>query len=181
MWTAYRTASPGLIGVTSRSLGPIGRNPTGGRARDDPAQVGGRAIVWPMIDRLPPQIRRPAGRLRRRMPRVQPEPKAPRIGGVRIPFRVHSSIRQVPDPELREAPRNGLNRVCDISDWREGRMLHYLAQIREPVRIHRKAWEFGKLLADFEKLGSSSRTRSGSRWAPAPRGHSSFSPATSTR
>lgn len=70
-----------------------------------------------------------------------------------IPFQVHPSIRPVPDTLLRQVPRDGLNLLCDISDWRDGRMLHYLAQIREPVRIHRKAWEFGKLLAAFEKLG----------------------------
>lgn len=59
----------------------------------------------------------------------------------------------MPDTVLRQDPREGLNLLCDISDWRDSRMLHYLSEIREPVRIHRKAWEFGKLLAGFERLG----------------------------
>jgi len=33
-------------------------------------------------------------------------------------------------------------------------MLHYLEELHEPVRIHRKAWEFGKCLAGLHRLGA---------------------------
>lgn len=68
-------------------------------------------------------------------------------------FPVHPSVRPVPDLRLRSEPRDGLNLLCDISDWRDGWMLHYLQELHEPVRIHRKAWEFGKCLAGFHRLG----------------------------
>jgi SAM-dependent methyltransferase len=68
-------------------------------------------------------------------------------------FAVHPAVRPVPDLRLRAEPRDGLNLLCDISDWRDGWMLHYLQEIHEPVRIHRKAWEFGKCLAGFHRLG----------------------------
>lgn len=74
-------------------------------------------------------------------PRVQPG------------FPVHPAIRVTPDPLVRADSRDGLNQLCDISDWRLGPMLRALAELHEDVRIHRKAWEFGKLLGGLQQLG----------------------------
>ncbi|HXM55034.1 MAG TPA: methyltransferase domain-containing protein [Candidatus Dormibacteraeota bacterium] len=77
-------------------------------------------------------------------------PAAPRVVP---PFEVQPYVQAVPDPVLRADPRDRLNQLCDISDWRAGPMLEHLAAMREPVRIHRKPWECGKCLAGLERLG----------------------------
>lgn len=100
--------------------------------------------------RLPPGLKSGLSHARSRL---QPDP-APRRGQVEAAFAVHPSIRPVPDVQLRSDRRAGLNLVCDISDWRDGWMLHYLSELKEPVRIHRKAWEFGKCLAGLHRLGT---------------------------
>ncbi len=78
----------------------------------------------------------------------------PASARVQPAFEVAPYVRPVPDPELRSDPRSGLNQICDISDWRDGRMLTLLTELGEPVRIHRKAWECGKCLAGLERLGA---------------------------
>lgn len=69
-------------------------------------------------------------------------------------FELQPYVRAVPDPHLRLDPRTALNQLCDISDWRDGPMLSQLADLGEPVRVHRKAWEMGKCLAGLERLGA---------------------------
>ena len=72
---------------------------------------------------------------------------------VRPAFEVHPAIQPVPDSELRRDPRDSLNLICDISDWRLGPMVDLLSELGEPVRIHRKAWELGKSLHGMQRLG----------------------------
>lgn len=52
-------------------------------------------------------------------------------------------VRLVPDIEMRIGERTALNRLCDISDWRLGRFLEILAELKEVPFVHRKAWEYG--------------------------------------
>jgi SAM-dependent methyltransferase len=73
---------------------------------------------------------------------------------VQAGFELQPYVQAVPDPHLRLDPRTALNQICDISDWRDGPMLSQLEELREPVRIHRKAWEMGKCLAGLERLGA---------------------------
>jgi SAM-dependent methyltransferase len=80
---------------------------------------------------------------------------------VRPPFPVHPDITPVPDPVLRLDPRNRLNQLCDISDWRDGPMIRYCRELHEPVHVHRKAWEFVKCLDGLERLGVLSRDTRG--------------------
>lgn len=68
-------------------------------------------------------------------------------------FPVHSSVQPVPDPVLRADPRSRLNQLCDISDWRGGPMLDVLWELGEPPLIHRKAWEYGKMIGGLRRLG----------------------------
>lgn len=69
-------------------------------------------------------------------------------------FELQPYMRPVPDPLLRSDPRTGLNQICDISDWREGRFSEMLTELHESVRIHRKAWECAKCLVGLERLGA---------------------------
>jgi SAM-dependent methyltransferase len=62
-------------------------------------------------------------------------------------------VRVQPDRVLRSHPRRGLNRLCDISDWRQGRFLEILQELREAPFIHRKAWEYGVCIEGMERLG----------------------------
>lgn len=76
------------------------------------------------------------------------------MSGLPLPFAVHRSIQPVPDYVLRDRPRRAVNRICDISDWREGEMIAVLQQLGEAVRIHRKAWEMGSCIAGLRSLGA---------------------------
>lgn len=84
-----------------------------------------------------------ARRAARRLPRRR----------VWLPYRLHPAIQAVPDWVLRRDPRDCLNQVCDISDWRIGRFTDVLRELHEGVRVHRKAWEYAKLVAGLERLG----------------------------
>ncbi|MDR0359382.1 MAG: class I SAM-dependent methyltransferase [bacterium] len=67
---------------------------------------------------------------------------------------MHPSVRPVPDPVLRADPRDRLNQLCDISDWRGGPMVDALMELGEPVVVHRKAWEYGKMISGLRRLGA---------------------------
>ncbi|MBI4830253.1 MAG: class I SAM-dependent methyltransferase [Candidatus Lindowbacteria bacterium] len=63
------------------------------------------------------------------------------------------NIRIVPDSELRKAVRPPYNKLCDISDWREGPFTEYLRKLNESPMIHRKAWEYANCVWGLEELG----------------------------
>jgi SAM-dependent methyltransferase len=54
---------------------------------------------------------------------------------------------------MRARERDGLNRLCDISDWRPGRFQDILFELGERPMVHRKAWEYGMCILGLEKLG----------------------------
>lgn len=68
-------------------------------------------------------------------------------------FPLDPAIKAVPDGELRLDPRDRLNQICDISDWRIGPVLDKIRELNEPPRVHRKAWELAKCLLGLESLG----------------------------
>lgn len=58
------------------------------------------------------------------------------------------------DEEMRQRTRSGLNRLCDISDWRVGRFLEIVSEvISDYPFVHRKAWEYGLSIEGLEQLG----------------------------
>ncbi|MBN8943058.1 MAG: glycosyltransferase [Rhizobiales bacterium] len=59
-----------------------------------------------------------------------------------------------PDREMRSAERSSLNRLPDFSDWEPGNPITGIMQdLRSPVSIHRKAWEYAVCLHGLERLG----------------------------
>jgi SAM-dependent methyltransferase len=70
-----------------------------------------------------------------------------------LPYRLHPAIQPVPDWVLRRDPRERLNQLCDISDWRTGPFTDTLRDLEEPARVHRKAWEYAKLIVGLRALG----------------------------
>ncbi|MBO0727961.1 MAG: class I SAM-dependent methyltransferase [Acidimicrobiaceae bacterium] len=68
-------------------------------------------------------------------------------------FPLDPAIKAVPDGDLRLDPRDRLNQICDISDWRIGPVLDKIRELNEPPRIHRKAWELAKCIIGLERLG----------------------------
>jgi len=63
------------------------------------------------------------------------------------------AIAPRPDWELRFDPRGALNRLCDIGDWRNGRVLDLMVELGYRPGIARKAWEEATCLYGLEKLG----------------------------
>lgn len=58
------------------------------------------------------------------------------------------------DDELREITRTSLNRMPDASDWIPGeRFTDILRELGQPVKIHRKAWEYAVAIKGLERLG----------------------------
>jgi SAM-dependent methyltransferase len=62
------------------------------------------------------------------------------------------AIAPRPDWEMRFDPRTALNRLCDISDWRNGRVLELMVELGYRPGIARKAWEEATCLYGLEKL-----------------------------
>jgi SAM-dependent methyltransferase len=69
-------------------------------------------------------------------------------------FELQPYVQPVPDHVLRNDPRDRLNQICDISDWRDGPMQVYLSALLTSGVIHRKAWEGGKCLWGLDRLGA---------------------------
>ncbi|MBV8929014.1 MAG: hypothetical protein JO152_07815, partial [Mycobacteriaceae bacterium] len=67
--------------------------------------------------------------------------------------KLHPAIRPRPDDELRFDKRQSLNRLCDIGDWRAGRVDELMCELGFGPRIFRKAWEEASCLDGFERLG----------------------------
>ncbi len=88
---------------------------------------------------------------------VVPQPEG--LAGGKPKFRVamaerlDAAIAPRPDWELRFDPRDALNRLCDISDWRNGRVLDLMVELGYRPGIARKAWEEATCLYGLEKLG----------------------------
>jgi SAM-dependent methyltransferase len=60
-----------------------------------------------------------------------------------------------PDAVVRHRTRTSLNRMPDYSDWEPGsRFTDLLRELRQPVTIHRKSWEYGLCLLGLEQLGA---------------------------
>jgi SAM-dependent methyltransferase len=58
------------------------------------------------------------------------------------------------DIHLRISARTSLNRLCDISDWRNGgEICIILKSLGECVCIHRKAWEYAYCIYGLTRLG----------------------------
>jgi ubiquinone/menaquinone biosynthesis C-methylase UbiE len=54
---------------------------------------------------------------------------------------------------MRELDHRSLNRLPDVSDWEPGtRFTDILRELRQPVTIHRKAWEYALCIEGLEKL-----------------------------
>jgi SAM-dependent methyltransferase len=68
------------------------------------------------------------------------------------PFRLHPGIRPTGDDQMRRSDRDGLNQLCDLSDWRWGRAVDVMAELGEKHIVYRKAWENAKCLAGLERL-----------------------------
>lgn len=78
-------------------------------------------------------------------PDAEPEPSGPTIV---------APVEVVDDDVLRERARTSLNRLCDISDWEIGTPLtDRMRDMREPVGIHRKSWEYAVCVTGLEQLG----------------------------
>jgi ubiquinone/menaquinone biosynthesis C-methylase UbiE len=59
------------------------------------------------------------------------------------------------DIDMRMSERQSLNRLCDISDWRNGGEICIILQsLGECVSIHRKAWEYAYCIHGLQKLGA---------------------------
>lgn len=79
----------------------------------------------------------------------QPVAGSPRFGGI-APY-----VQVVDDIEMREAARNSLNRLCNLSDWRPtGELADVMRRLAEPHTVHRKAWEYALCVHGLEKLGA---------------------------
>jgi SAM-dependent methyltransferase len=63
-------------------------------------------------------------------------------------------IKIVPDFELRNANRQPYNKICDLTDWRDGKFTEYLAKLGGAHFIHRKAWEYANCVWGLEELGA---------------------------
>jgi SAM-dependent methyltransferase len=63
-------------------------------------------------------------------------------------------LQVVPDDELRKYPRPPFNKICDISDWREGPFTEYLRKLNAVPIIHRKQWEYANCIWGLEELGA---------------------------
>lgn len=63
-------------------------------------------------------------------------------------------IEVVDDLTLRESPRESLNRLCNIVDWQVGgELTRTMGELRDPVTVHRKAWEYAMCVHGLRKLG----------------------------
>jgi len=67
-------------------------------------------------------------------------------------FRLHPAIQPTGDDQMRRSERDGLNQLCDLSDWRWGRAVDVMAELGEKHIVYRKAWENAKCLAGLEQL-----------------------------
>jgi SAM-dependent methyltransferase len=68
---------------------------------------------------------------------------------------MHPKIIVLPDSDMRERSRPSLNRLPDLGDWEPGTPLtDYMRDMRSPVGIHRKSWEYGICVEGLTTLGS---------------------------
>ncbi len=70
------------------------------------------------------------------------------------PGRVRPQFLVLPDAEMRERPRDSLNRLPDLGDWEPGGVLSdIMRDLRQPVCIHRKSWEYALAIQGLSQLG----------------------------
>lgn len=63
-------------------------------------------------------------------------------------------IKITKDIDLRISSRTSLNRLCDISDWRNtGEICNVMRTLGEGVFIHRKQWEYAYCIYGLTQLG----------------------------
>lgn len=75
-----------------------------------------------------------------------------RLGRMR---QTRSAIKVLPDDTMREATRVSLNRLPDLSDWEAGGQLSdIMRDMRQPVTIHRKSWEYALCAHGLDVLGA---------------------------
>lgn len=69
-------------------------------------------------------------------------------------WNIRPVIQVLPDDAMREQERSSLNRLPSLSDWEaNSRFVEVLAELRQPVLIHRKAWEYALCIQGLESLG----------------------------
>ncbi len=77
-------------------------------------------------------------------------------------FGIRPEFSVLPDDAMRELTRTSLNRLPDPSDWTPGEPLSDLMRdMRQPVCIHRKSWEYAICLKGLADLGVVDPTASG--------------------
>ena len=68
---------------------------------------------------------------------------------------IRDEVTVLPDDLMRLQERTSLNRFPDISDWEAGgRLSDIMTELRQPVCVHRKSWEYALAIEGLEKLGS---------------------------
>lgn len=79
----------------------------------------------------------------------------PALGGKARFGSIAPYVQVIDDVEMREAPRESLNRLCNLSDWRPtGELAEMMKRLAEPHTVHRKAWEYALCVHGLEKLGA---------------------------
>lgn len=73
-----------------------------------------------------------------------------------VPMRpIRPIFTVLPDDEARERERVSLNRLPDLLDWEAGGQLSDLMrELRQPVTIHRKSWEYAICVSGLAQLGA---------------------------
>jgi SAM-dependent methyltransferase len=67
---------------------------------------------------------------------------------------IRNEVTVLPDDLMRLQERISLNRLPDISDWEAGgRLSDIMRELRQPVCVHRKSWEYALAIAGLEKFG----------------------------
>lgn len=68
---------------------------------------------------------------------------------------INPRISVLPDPVMREANRDSLNRIPDFSDYEPGnRLTDLMREMGDPVVIHRKPWEYALCVDGLRQLGA---------------------------
>src|SRR5579872_6711019 len=69
--------------------------------------------------------------------------------------KIRPPIIVVPDHEMRERERASLNMLPNLSDWGlDSPLSDRMHEVREPVGIHRKSWEYALCIEGLRRLGA---------------------------